>query len=78
MTTTSGNRPAKSEPARADGRVRVRQIRSGIGFEKNQKETLRSMGLRKINQVVDLPDNPAVRGMIYTVRHLVEVLQPEG
>lgn len=54
--------------------VKVKQIRSGIGFEKNQKETLRSMGLRKLNQVVELPDNPAVRGMIYTVRHLVEVV----
>jgi large subunit ribosomal protein L30 len=53
--------------------IRVRQIRSGIGFEKNQKATLRSLGLRKLNQVVELPDNPAVRGMVYTVRHLVEV-----
>ena len=54
--------------------VKVKQIRSGIGFERNQKETLRSLGLRKMNQVVELPDNPAVRGMIYTVRHLVEVV----
>ena len=66
--------PAKKGSTRAAGRLRVQQVRSGIGFEKNQKETLRSMGLRKMNQVVDLPDNPAVRGMIYTVRHLVEVL----
>ena len=58
----------------AGGTVKVRQVRSGIGFEKNQKETLRSMGLRRLNQVVELPDNPAVRGMIYTVRHLVEVV----
>jgi large subunit ribosomal protein L30 len=54
--------------------VKVKQVRSGIGFERNQKETLRSLGLRKLNQVVELPDNPAVRGMIYTVRHLVEVV----
>jgi len=54
--------------------VKVKQIRSGIGFQKNQKETLRSLGLRKLNQVVELPDNPAVRGMIYAVRHLVEVV----
>lgn len=55
--------------------VKVKQIRSGIGFERNQKETLRSLGLRRLNQVVELPDNPAVRGMIYTVRHLVEVVE---
>ena len=54
--------------------VKVKQIRSGIGFEKYQKETLRSLGLRKLNQVVELPDNPSVRGMIYAVRHLVEVV----
>lgn len=54
--------------------VKVKQIRSGIGFQKNQKETLRSLGLRKLNQVVELPDNPSVRGMIYAVRHLVEVV----
>jgi large subunit ribosomal protein L30 len=58
----------------AAGTVKVRQVRSGIGFEKNQKQTLRSMGLRRLNQVVELPDNPAVRGMIYTVRHLVEIV----
>ena len=54
--------------------VKVKQIRSGIGFQKYQKETLRSLGLRKLNQVVELPDNPSVRGMIYAVRHLVEVV----
>jgi len=54
--------------------LRVRQVRSGIGFQKKQKETLRSLGLRKLNQVVELPDNPAVRGMVYAVRHLVEIV----
>lgn len=69
---TMARRQKKSAPA--GGTVKVRQVRSGIGFEKNQKETLRSMGLRRLNQVVELPDNPAVRGMIYTVRHLVEIV----
>ena len=54
--------------------LQVKQIRSGIGFQKKQKETLRSLGLRKMNQVVELPDNPAVRGMVYAVRHLVEIV----
>lgn len=68
---TMARRQKKSPAA---GTLKVRQVRSGIGFEKNQKETLRSMGLRRLNQVVELPDNPAVRGMIYTVRHLVEIV----
>lgn len=54
--------------------LRVKQIRSGIGSQKRHKETLRSLGLRRMNQVVALPDNQAVRGMIFAVRHLVEVL----
>ncbi|HKY33023.1 MAG TPA: 50S ribosomal protein L30 [Candidatus Polarisedimenticolia bacterium] len=66
-------RGGRAKPA-AEGTLKVKQIRSGIGFERNQKETLRSLGLRKINQVVELPDNPAVRGMIETVRHLVQVV----
>lgn len=57
--------------------LKVRQIRSGIGFDRRQKETLRSLGFKRLNQVVELPDNPAVRGMVYAVRHLVEVV-PEG
>ena len=68
---------AKAKP-NAAGKVKVRQIRSGIGFEKNQKETLRSLGFKTLNQVVELPDNPAVRGMIYTVRHLVVVVEGEA
>ena len=68
----------KAKTAAAPTRVRVRQIRSGIGFEVNQKETLRSLGFKRLNQVVELPDNPAVRGMIYTVRHLVELVEGDA
>jgi len=64
---------AARKPA-GGAKIRIKQIRSGIGFEKNQKETLRSLGLRKLNQVVELPDNPAVRGIVYTVRHLVQIV----
>ena len=65
---------------RKGGALKVRQVRSGIGFQQKQKDTLRSLGLRKLNQVVELPDNAAVRGMIFAVRHLVEVVDeaPEG
>lgn len=59
---------------RASSTIKVRQIRSGIGFDKRQKNTLRSLGLRKLNQVVELPDNPAVRGMVSAVGHLVEIV----
>ena len=69
---------ARKTRSASHGTVKVRQIRSGIGFERNQKETLRSMGFKRLNQVVELPDNPAVRGMIYSVRHLVELVEGEA
>ncbi len=53
--------------------LRVRQIRSGIGFNKRQKATLAALGLSKIGREVVVPDNPMIRGMIYKVVHLVEV-----
>jgi large subunit ribosomal protein L30 len=55
-------------------RIKVKQLRSGIGFDRRQKETLRSLGLRRLNQTVELPDNQSVRGMIYSIRHLVEIV----
>ena len=48
-------------------------MRSTIGGKKNQRLTLLSLGLRKIRQSVERDDNPQIRGMINTVRHLVTV-----
>ena len=55
------------------GQLKVTQIRSTIGSQRNQRETLRSLGLRKIRQSVVREDSSQVRGMIATVRHLVTV-----
>jgi large subunit ribosomal protein L30 len=53
--------------------LRVKQVRSGIGYEKRQNLTLRALGLGKIGRERRLPDNPQVRGMISKVSHLVVV-----
>lgn len=53
--------------------LKVTQIRSIIGSKRNQRESLRTLGLRKIRQSVVREDNPQVRGLIHTVRHLVAV-----
>ena len=53
--------------------LEVRQVRSGIGFNKTQKATLRALGLVKLGRVRILPDNPAVRGMLRSIPHLVQV-----
>jgi large subunit ribosomal protein L30 len=53
--------------------VRVTLVRSPIGYSKRQKDTVRSLGLRKMNQTVEHLDTPVLRGMIAKVRHLVLV-----
>ena len=54
-------------------KLKVTQIRSQIGSKQNQRDTLRSLGLRRINDVVLKEDRPEIRGMIFTVSHLVTV-----
>ena len=53
--------------------IKVTQVKSGIGRKKNQRDTLRSLGLKRINDVVVKEDRPEFRGMIFTVSHLVKV-----
>jgi len=54
-------------------RIRVKQVRSETGYDRRQRATLRGLGLRRLNHVVDLEDSPSVRGMIDKVIHLVVV-----
>ena len=55
------------------GRLKVKQVRSAIGRHKNQRDTLRTLGLKRIGDVVVKEDRPEIRGMVRTVRHLVVV-----
>ncbi len=55
--------------------IRIRQVRSGIACPEKQKKVLRGLGFKRLNQVVERPDTPGIRGMIFKVRHLVEVLE---
>ena len=55
------------------GRLKVRQVRSGIGGTRSQRETLRSLGLKRLHHVVVKEDRPEIRGMVATVSHLVKV-----
>ena len=57
----------------ARGRIRVTQVRSGIGFDQRQRATLRGLGFRRLGQTVEVVDTPEVRGMIRKVSHLVKV-----
>jgi large subunit ribosomal protein L30 len=53
--------------------IRVTQRKSRNGADKRQTDTLRSLGLRRINHTVEHNDSPELRGMLHKVRHLVEV-----
>ena len=55
-------------------KLRVRQVKSASGHRKDQALTLRALGIRRMRQVVEHEDTPQIRGVIFKVRHLVEVL----
>jgi large subunit ribosomal protein L30 len=57
----------------AMAKLRIKWVKSAIGHPKDQKETIRALGLRKLQRTVELDDQPAVRGMIRKVSHLVQV-----
>jgi len=63
----------KTAKAAAAKRVKVTLLRSPIGFNRTQAETVTGMGLRRIRHTVELADTPETRGMIHKVRHLVTV-----
>lgn len=55
--------------------IRIKLVRSPIGYTESQKRTVKALGLHRLNQVVEKPDNEAMRGMIGTVAHLVEIVE---
>jgi large subunit ribosomal protein L30 len=57
----------------SDGKIRITQRRSTAGASPNQRDTLRTLGLRGIGRTVERGDSPELRGMLRVVEHLVEV-----
>lgn len=56
-------------------RLRVQWVRSQICCNQRQRATLRGLGLRRLRQIVELEDSPAIRGMIDKVKHLVAIVE---
>lgn len=54
-------------------KLRIKYVKSAIGYARDQKDTIRSLGFRKLQQTVEHDDTPAIRGMIKKVSHLVQV-----
>ena len=57
----------------ADKKIKVTLVKSVIGTKQDHRATVRGLGLRKLNSSAELPDTPAVRGMIHKVAYLVKV-----
>jgi large subunit ribosomal protein L30 len=65
---------AKKAAKQSSGkRIKVTLVKSTIGFNRTQAETVTGLGLRRINHTVELADTPETRGMVHKVRHLVTV-----
>ena len=57
------------------GSIRIQYYRSAIGFPKTQKEVVRSVGFTKLNQIVERPDTPSMRGAVQKVPHLIRIIE---
>ncbi len=57
--------------------LRIKYVRSSIGRSEHQKRIVRSLGLRRLNQVVERDDTPAVRGVVAKIPHLVQIVGSE-
>ena len=67
---------ATKKKTKADAaKIKIQYYRSTIAFPRTQREVVRSLGLRKLNQVVERPDTPAFRGMVKKIPHLLAIVE---
>jgi len=71
--TKTNSATTTTKVAKNDKKLRVTLVKSAIGYSKDQKKTVVALGLNKLNSSNELPDNGAVRGMIFKIKHLVRV-----
>jgi large subunit ribosomal protein L30 len=57
--------------------LKIKYVRSAIGRPETQKKVVQGLGFRKLQQVVEHPDSPQIRGMVNKIGHLVEVIEGE-
>ena len=64
---------AKGRRKKGEAKLRIKWVKSSIGYSRRQKVTIKSLGLKRLGDTVEWEDDPVTRGMIDKVRHLVEV-----
>ena len=65
---------AKKSDNTAGGKIRIQYYRSTIGYSKHQKDIVKGLGITKLNQTVERPDTPAMRGVVAKVPHLLRIV----
>ena len=73
MAETKKTNATTTKVAKNEKRIRVTLVKSPIGYNADQRRTAVALGLNKLNSSIELPDNGAVRGMIFKIKHLVRV-----
>ena len=66
---------AEEKKQQDGGKIRIQYYRSAIGFPKTQKEVVRSVGFTKLNQILERPDTPAMRGIVEKCPHLLRIIE---
>jgi large subunit ribosomal protein L30 len=65
----------KSKKEAEPTKIRIQYYRSTIAFPQKQKDIVRSLGLRKLNQIVERPDTPSMRGAVEKIPHLIRIIE---
>jgi len=63
-----------SQSQKSNKQIKIKLTKSGIGFPEKQKKVIKGLGFNRLNQVITRPDTPEIRGMVFHVRHLVELV----
>ncbi len=66
---------AKNTETNSGGKIKIQYYKSSIGYSKSQKQIVRSLGITKLNQTVERPDNPAMRGIVAKIPHLLRIVE---
>lgn len=66
---------AKQTEEKAGGSIRIQYYKSMIGYSKKQKAMVKGLGFTKLNQVKEKPDNPAMRGVVNKIPHLLKIVE---
>ena len=66
---------AKKDEKKDDGNIKIQYYKSTIGYSKKQKAIVKALGLTKLNQTVERPDTPSMRGMVTKIPHILRIVE---